>query len=43
MVEMLWELSAIEVANPTKLDNQNVSFVTELTITDYNITVDVFI
>ena len=31
------------VAYPTELGNQNVSFVAELTITDYNTTVDVFI
>ena len=30
-------------AYPTELDNQNISLVTELTITDYNTTVDAFI
>ena len=30
-------------AYPTELDNQNISLVTELTITDYNTTVDIFI
>ena len=43
MVEILWELSVIDVANPTELDNQNAPFLTELKINGYNTTVDVFI
>ena len=43
MLEMLWKLSAIDVAYPKELYNQNASFATELTIIDYNTTVDAFI